>query len=91
MEFPAPKTLSLPIREFKKNPWGAYSKKYTGEFEKGIFLYDMREKKCLSNGLMGIWEVGHGRVSRGVLKTEHGLQKKEKERESGGWTGIKRL
>ena len=27
---------------------------------------------------MGRWEVGHGRVSRGVLQTEHGLQKREK-------------
>ena len=49
---------------------------------------DMREKKCLSNGWMGIWEVGNGRVSRGMLETEHGLQKTEKERENGGWTGI---
>ena len=37
------------------------------------------------------WEVGHGRVSRGVLETEHGLQKTEKERECGGLTGIGRL
>ena len=40
---------------------------------------------------MGRWEVGHGRVSRRVLETEHGLQKIEKERESGGWTGIKKV
>ena len=42
-------------------------------------------------GLVGRWEVGHGRVSRGMLQTEHGLPKREKERESGGWTRTKRL
>ena len=52
---------------------------------------DMRKKKCLSNGWMGIWELGHGRVSRGMLETENVFQKREKERESGGWTGIKRV
>ena len=38
-----------------------------------MVLDDMRVKKCLSKGWMGIWEVGHGRVSRasrGVLETE---------------------
>ena len=33
---------------------------------------------------MGIWEVGHGWGSRGVLETEHRLQKTDKEREDGG-------
>ena len=28
---------------------------------------------------MGRWEVGHSRVSRGVLETELGLQKRERE------------
>ena len=46
-----------------------------------MVLDDMTEKKCLSKGLMGMWEVGHGRASRGVFETEHGLQKTEKERE----------
>ena len=58
-----------------------------------MLFVDMREKKCLSRGWMGIWEVAHGRVSRGVLETEteHGLQKIEKEREICGWTKIKRV
>ena len=30
---------------------------------------------------MGRWEVGHARVSGGVLQTKHGLQKRRKERE----------
>ena len=30
---------------------------------------------------MGRWEVGHEGVSRVLLQTEHGLQKREKERE----------
>ena len=50
----------------------------------------MREKKCLGIGRMGIWEEGRGRVRRGVLVTEHGFQKTEKERESDGWTRTKR-
>ena len=46
-----------------------------------MVLDDMREKKCLSKGRTGIWEVGGGPVSRGVLETGNGLQKTEKERE----------
>ena len=42
---------------------------------------DMSEKKCLSNGWMGIWEVGHERVSRGMLETEHGLFERDIESE----------
>ena len=30
------------------------------------------------------WEVGHERASRGVLQTEHGLQKREKEKVADG-------
>ena len=30
---------------------------------------------------MGRWKVGHERASEGVLQTEHGLHKREKERE----------
>ena len=42
-------------------------------------------------GLVGRWEVGNGRASRGVLQTEPGLQKREKERQSGGWTRTKSM
>ena len=50
----------------------------------------MKEEKFPSNGRMGIWEVGHRRVSsRGVLETGRGLWKTEKVGESDGWTGIK--
>ena len=62
-------------------PRAGAPKNIRGELDKGMVFDDMREKKCVSNGWMGIWEVGHGRVSRGVLETEHGLQKTEKERE----------
>ena len=40
---------------------------------------------------MDRWEIGHERVSRGVFETKYGLQKREKERDSGGWTRTKRL
>ena len=50
-----------------------------------------RELRVRWRGLVGRWEVGHERVSRGVLQTEHGLHKREKEREIGGWTRIKRV
>ena len=40
-------------------------------------------------GLVGRWEVGQGRASRGVLETELVLQKLEKERERGGCVGIR--
>ena len=56
-----------------------------------MVLDDMGERKCLSKGWMGIWEVGNGRVSRGVLEREHGLQKTAKERERDGWTEIKEV
>ena len=44
---------------------------FRGELDKGNFFEDMKEKKFPRNGLMGIWGVGHGRVSssRGVLET----------------------
>ena len=39
---------------------------------------------------VGIWGKGIN-LSRGVLETEHGLQKIEKEREIGGWTRTTRV
>ena len=62
-------------------PRAGAQKNIRGELDKGMVFDDMREKECLSNGWMGIWEEGHVRVGRGMLETEHRLQKKEKERE----------
>ena len=60
-----------------------------GELNKGIAFEDMKEEKFPRNGWMGIFEVGHGRVSsRGVRETGHGLWKTEKVGESDGLTGI---
>ena len=43
----------------------------------------------------GVWcleREEHGRVSRGVLETKHGLQEREKEKSiSEGWVRIKRV
>ena len=60
-----------------------------GELNTSRMLDEIREKNCVGAGCMGILEEGHGRVSKGVLETAYGLQKTEKERESGGWTRIK--
>ena len=61
-----------------------------GELDKGIVIDDMKEEKFQSNGRMGMWEVGHRRVSsRGVLETGGGLWKTEIESESDCRTGIK--
>ena len=57
-------------RAHKPHTPRAGAKKYIrGELDKGMVFGDMRETKFLSSGWMGIWEVGHGRVSRGVLQT----------------------
>ena len=48
-------------------PRAGAQKNIRGELDKGMVFDDMREKKCLGNGRMGIWEVGHGRVSRWML------------------------
>ena len=51
-----------------------------------------RRELCVRwRGLVGRWEVGHERVSSGVLQTEHGLHMIERARERGGWTRIKRV
>ena len=44
---------------------------FRGELDKGNVFEDMKEKKSPRNGWMGIWGVGHGRVSSstGVLET----------------------
>ena len=62
-------------------PRAGAQKNIRGELDRGMVLDDIREKKCLSNGWIGTWEEGHVRVGRGMLETEHRLQKKEKERE----------
>ena len=72
-------------------PRAGAQKNIRSELDEGMVFGDMREKKCISNGWMGIWEVGHGSVSRGMLETENALQKTEKEREIDGRTGIRRL
>ena len=59
-------------------PRAGAKKNIRGELDKGMVFDDLREKKCLSNERMGIWEVGHGRVSSEVLETEHTLQKTAK-------------
>ena len=61
-------------------PRAGAQKNIRGELDKGMVFDDMREKKCQSSGWMGIWDVGYGRVSRGVLETEHGIKKTEKKR-----------
>ena len=66
------------------------------EDQEGVKL-DMRQTvvECCALNEEGQWVDGrkgmNKRVSWGVLETERGLQKKEKERESGGWTRIKRV
>ena len=45
------------------------------EFEAGFEINSCREFRVRWRMLVGRWEVGHGRASRGVLDTEHGLKK----------------
>ena len=59
------------------------------EYKAGYKTHNYRELRARWRGLVGRLEVGHERASRGVLQTEHGLRKREKERESGGWTRAK--
>ena len=60
------------------NPQPALKKNVRGELNTSMVFAAMREKKCLGKGWMGRWEEVHERVSRGVLETEHGLQKQRK-------------
>ena len=50
----------------------------------GYETHSCRKISVRWRGPVGRWQGGHVRVSRGVLQTEHGLQKREKESESGG-------
>ena len=56
---------------------GQGSKECVAGFERNSF----RELRVRWRGLVGRWEVGHKRASRGVLQTEHGFHKREKGRE----------
>ena len=66
---------------------GPGSKECIAEYETN----GCRDLRVRWRGLVGRWEVGHEHASRGVLQTEHGVHKREKERKSGGWTRIKRV
>ena len=55
---------------------GPGSKKCIAGYERNSCI----ELRVRWRGLVGRWKVGHERVSRGVLQTEHGLHKREKER-----------
>ena len=73
------------MRKTEKVVIGPGSKEYIAGYETNR----CGELRVRWRGLVDRWEAGHGRVSRGVLQSEHGLQKTEKERESDGWARIK--
>ena len=52
---------------------GPGSKEYIARYETS----NCRELRVRWRGLVCRWQVGHGHVSRGVLQTENGLQKRE--------------
>ena len=70
-----------PGRAHKPHTPRASAQKYIqGELDKGIVSDDMREKKCLSNGWMGIWELGVDVPVGGCLKQNTVFRRQKRER-----------